>query len=1141
PVRFLGKMTKPASDAPWVGNMAARFDDVSLGDIIQSIAATADFLPFQHSAGKVSGSITATYSHAEGIAIKATVDVVDAQIQPQFDATDTSDKSDSLLAFEHVRFDADISSRQFPSSGQEWEGHLSNVRIRHAGQTWPTKTVDIQIRSAPAPSSAVSGTTSGIPLPNTLSVSLLLDAFRVADLRRIASPYITRASVATLVSKTAATGLLRQVDANLTFSNGALEQFSLTGAVRALHTAPGFDIPGFSNIHGALNASLAGGQISIDSSDASILIPSLYDKPMHLGAAQGSVRWRFEPEGGVAMVDSVSLRSGKVGGRIDGQVRWAIGDEPPHIKATLEFDAAPYENLAPWLLVKDIPPAVLKWMAGAIRDANFDSVKVAVNASTDKLPFDAGPNGLTFKAKFHDAGLQYAEGWPLGNRLRGTFALAGPALSATLSGGDVLGTKLTSVTVGAPDLLASEPRVNVSGIFTGDSTHLMRYVRATPLRHGLGQELADLVISGPSKVDFSLTLVPSTGEVRALKGKVALTKNTLDSQRGLRFDDASGQLDFDRSGVTATALRATFLGAPVTLKSHLMPNAAREVALEGIADSAFLSALGRALQLLPSSANVDQPSGISPALFSGTAAWTAKLTLPSIRSTNSADTQGVTKPVISRLSVTSPLDGTRIALPGQFGKLAHTRRPLAVEVAFNSPTLRILTVRYGVDLRARVALMRPSDGLGTAWAIGRGHIRLGGSEAVLPTLPGLFITGQMANLNIDAWGRALANVTSRASSRVSPRVSQNAGADFKPSTAASQPSPGNGFDLLRRVDLQVDSISAFEQTFPASGIDLRRTSRGWTATVDGTNLSGTITVPESVEQPVRVQLKQLTLTELGTGPPYAGSQPQRLRPVHVAIKALRVGSSNLGQLTFSTQPSARGLELRKIELATSAFSLSGSGLWAFTEGRHRTSMDVNGSAQQLGDLLEAFGYRDSGVRGGATELHLTAQWDGVPSDFDLRIVTGALSARSTKGALLDVKPGLSGRAFGLLSLAAVPRALRLDFSHVFGEGFSYDKIEGNFHLEAGNAYTNDLTMTGPSADVTLAGRTGLVGRDYDQNVTVTPHVTSSLPLAPLWLAEKVFRTDIVNRVFSSRYTLTGSWDDPKIVRVVKESEPEVTN
>jgi uncharacterized protein YhdP len=395
----------------------------------------------------------------------------------------------------------------------------------------------------------------------------------------------------------------------------------------------------------------------------------------------------------------------------------------------------------------------------------------------------------------------------------------------------------------------------------------------------------------------------------------------------------------------------------------------------------------------------------------------------------------------------------------------------------------------------------------------------------------------MASLNIDAWGRVLANVASPPS----PRLSQEADTDFKPSDAASQPSPGSGFDLLRRVDLQVDSISAFEQTFPASGIDLRRTSGGWTATVDGTDLSGTITVPASVERPVRLQLKRLTLAELGTGPPYAGSQPQRLRPVNVAIEALRVGSSNLGQLTFSTKPSARGLELRNIKLATPAFALSGSGLWAFSDGQHRTSMDVNGSAHQLGDLLEAFGYRDSDVSGGATELHLTAQWDGVPSDFDLRIVTGELSARSTKGALLDVKPGLSGRAFGLLSLATIPRALRLDFSHVFGEGFSYDKIEGNFHLEAGNAYTNDLTMTGPSADVTLAGRTGLVGRDYDQIVTVTPRVTSSLPLAPLWLAEKLFQTDIVNRVFSSRYTLTGSWDDPKIVPVVEKFEPDVTN
>ena len=117
----------------------------------------------------------------------------------------------------------------------------------------------------------------------------------------------------------------------------------------------------------------------------------------------------------------------------------------------------------------------------------------------------------------------------------------------------------------------------------------------------------------------------------------------------------------------------------------------------------------------------------------------------------------------------------------------------------------------------------------------------------------------------------------------------------------------------------------------------------------------------------------------------------------------------------------------------------------------------------------------------------------------------------------------------------------MDFSHVFGEGFTFDIIEGSFHLEAGNAYTNDLHMIGPSARVDLAGRTGLVGRDYDQLVTVTPRLTSSLPLAPLWLAEKMLRTDVFNRAFSSRYTLTGNWDNPQITQIIEEVEEEIAN
>ena len=75
-----------------------------------------------------------------------------------------------------------------------------------------------------------------------------------------------------------------------------------------------------------------------------------------------------------------------------------------------------------------------------------------------------------------------------------------------------------------------------------------------------------------------------------------------------------------------------------------------------------------------------------------------------------------------------------------------------------------------------------------------------------------------------------------------------------------------------------------------------------------------------------------------------------------------------------------------------------------------------------------------------------------------------------------------------------------------------------------------------SAEVDIAGRTGLVKEDYDQVVTVTPKFTSSLPGAPLKLLEKLFRTDM-DRVFAFQYTVTGSWDDPDVERVTIEVEP----
>ena len=111
-------------------------------------------------------------------------------------------------------------------------------------------------------------------------------------------------------------------------------------------------------------------------------------------------------------------------------------------------------------------------------------------------------------------------------------------------------------------------------------------------------------------------------------------------------------------------------------------------------------------------------------------------------------------------------------------------------------------------------------------------------------------------------------------------------------------------------------------------------------------------------------------------------------------------------------------------------------------------------------------------------------------------IEGQLDMKISEGQFLDINPS-AGRLFGLLSIQALPRRLTLDFSDLFDEGFSFDTIEGNFSIQQGHAYTNNLEMLGPSADIYVSGRTGLSTEDYDQIATVTPKISSGLPQVEL--------------------------------------------
>ena len=163
-----------------------------------------------------------------------------------------------------------------------------------------------------------------------------------------------------------------------------------------------------------------------------------------------------------------------------------------------------------------------------------------------------------------------------------------------------------------------------------------------------------------------------------------------------------------------------------------------------------------------------------------------------------------------------------------------------------------------------------------------------------------------------------------------------------------------------------------------------------------------------------------------------------------------------------------------------------------------------------------------------------------------------LSVNAVDGVLNNVEPG-GGRFVGLLSLTALPRRLTLDFSDVLIDGMEFDKITGSYRIADGILHTRNTRMDGVAAKIKITGKTGIVARDYDQVMRVTPKIRQTLPLLGLgavaasnpvgWgllLLQNLFKTAIDDAV-EIEYHVTGSWDDPKIelLKAVDENQKKL--
>ena len=778
------------------------------------------------------------------------------------------------------------------------------------------------------------------------------------------------------------------------------------------------------------------------------------------------------------------------------------GEGEPELSVALSLDAAQIAEVREMLAGRAIPEPAARWLESAAPYGELREGRVTFRGPLSRAPSGDGAGELEATGRLVVPLLSYAPGWPEITNLSAAFRLDGQRFDVRIESGRILSSTIREAEVSIEDVGAEAPVARLEGRVEGATANAVRILAESPLRTRAEPVLGNTTIHGDSTIDLEFA-IPLGEDDRPITvdGRVALEHNRFEVH-GLRRGLAAvnGVITFRDSAVESDGITATWLGEPIRVVIGASPTPPYEwrLSIDGRLTRRLLAAYLRSAGLLQAPAPEDSRL---LARIRGDTAWSATL-----------DIAPAARGLPARLRLATDLIGLSLDLPAPFGKEIGAARRLSVQSRITPGVEHITEIRLGALAGAALRLVRDAGG----FRFDRGAVRIGDGDAALPDSPGLVLHGEVPGLDTRAWYAVLEDIAALDSSSPSaPR-----------------------FDLVREMSLDAGSVTVAGVRFPETRIRATRdTDGGWRLDLAGHRVEGVVHVPRDLRsQPLVADLEHLVL-ESGFGE--SDDEPSSLDPrtlpaLSFSARRFVLGDYDLGRVGLTTAPSERGLEIERLDVRTDSFAGEATGSWSLDGAEHLTEFALRMYEVDLGRTLETLGFEGNAVAEGTTDISLRGSWKGTPADFALDRLTGVVNFLSTDGRLTEIEPGVAGHVLGLLTITSLPRRLILDFGDLFKDGFGYDRIEGSFAIEKGNAYTDNLFMESDTARFEVVGRTGLASKDYDQLVTVIPKISSTLPLVPIWIAQKILDRNVFDKAFAYQYTITGPWDEPTVELVRTE-------
>ena len=894
-------------------------------------------------------------------------------------------------------------------------------------------------------------------------------------------------------------GVVRDLEVTLSDLDTDMPQFNVSVELDDVGVAAFEKRPGVRGFSGRLRADRSSGRLEIDTDNLVVTAPGILGLPLGFNTTSGTIIWRRSNDRTTVLSDSIVLRNEFFENETSVEVLITDGETRPFIDLESTFSIGDIAVAREYVPHMEKRPRMSQWFHEGLVSGSIPSGKARLYGPLDKWPFDNGEGQFLIEGNVRDAVVVYQPKWPAAEVIEADIVVENMSLRSERSHIINAGNVVRNARLEIADF--RNPFLTISANGTGTLESLRQLSIQSPIGEMFGGQLDKITVSGDASLDLDLNVPIRDWENFSFMARLQAQNGSLQMEG---FDapltEMNGTVTIERFDISSDALTATFLGKPVLVELSQAPESMPNYRV--IADasgSATAEALATELRL-PISDRV-----------TGESEFSARLLFPR---------GNIEDPSPFTIQIASDLRGFVVDLPQPLGKAADQAVDFGASIFLPKGGELVKTTGVAGDVFSWQADITKQD---DQWDIDRGLVTFGVDAEIesMPETRGVHLRGDTEYVNVRRWFEQ----------------------------ARKNESKMGMVERVRTVDLKVGNLHLLGQHLVDHRVRMERSARDWHVSVDGDDVVATTVIPYDFNsgRPIVVEAERLVLPgdETETAMPPANVDPRALPPISIVSKDTALGSRHFGRLEASFLRTADGLESETLTANDETFEIIGTGKWVVDEtdpAGHRSSITASLTSTDVKATMTRLDY-EPGIVGDDLSMLLDVSWSGGPSEKMLESLDGQVKVRIGTGQLEEVKPG-AGRVFGLMSIAALPRRLSLDFRDVFGKGFGFDKIQGTFAIVDGNSYTCDLSLESPAADIGIIGRAGLVTREYEQTAVVSASFGNVLPIAgalvagpqvaaALLIFSQIFKKPL-QEVTQVYYGIGGTFDEPIIETATAE-------